>query len=76
MFRVCSGPAPAVSYHAKKGHVCVAPVLVPLYPIGAPAPVVASRGSAALSFDEAGTPSMPKKKPKVEGSVAWRWTRC
>jgi hypothetical protein len=38
MFRVCSGPAPAVSYHAKRGHVCVAPVLVPLYLIGAPAP--------------------------------------
>ncbi|KAJ1294476.1 hypothetical protein BS78_01G149000 [Paspalum vaginatum] len=59
----------------KKGHVCVAPV-----PSPAPSPSSSSGAASAgggggggeqrlrraLSFDEAGTPSSPEKKPKVE----------
>lgn len=54
----------------KKGHVCVVPSPVPA---GAPSPSPSSSSGAgdhrlrrALSFDEAGTPSSPEKKPKVE----------
>ncbi|XP_039783319.1 F-box/LRR-repeat protein 17-like isoform X1 [Panicum virgatum] len=63
----------------KKGHVCVAPVPVAASPSGAapsPSPSTSSgaasasggdqRRRRALSFDEAGTPSSPEKKPKVE----------
>ncbi|GJN24014.1 hypothetical protein PR202_gb11718 [Eleusine coracana subsp. coracana] len=60
----------------KKGHVCVVPSPVAA---GAPTPSPSSSSGAAgsggggdhrlrraLSFDEAGTPSSPEKKPKVE----------
>ncbi|PUZ37903.1 hypothetical protein GQ55_9G155200 [Panicum hallii var. hallii] len=65
----------------KKGHVCVAPVPVAASPSGAalsPSPSTSSGAASAsgeqrlrraLSFDEAGTPSSPEKKPKVEPDV-------
>jgi hypothetical protein len=71
----------------KKGHVCVAPVPIAVPSGGgggggAPSPSPSTSSGAAsasgdhrlrraLSFDEAGTPSSPEKKPKVvlEGDV-------
>ncbi|XP_039827872.1 F-box/LRR-repeat protein 17-like isoform X6 [Panicum virgatum] len=65
----------------KKGHVCVAPIPVAASPSGAapsPSPSTSSGAASAsgdqrlrraLSFDEAGTPSSPEKKPKVEADA-------